>query len=66
MPALLHAATYPLTVVRVLVQCGYEPVAPVLSRDIFSRPVLVLPSFWTYGARPGAGGGRDAVSATLR
>ncbi|GBM29339.1 Mitochondrial carrier 2 [Araneus ventricosus] len=42
------AAGYPLDYVKVLIQIGHEPIAPVPCRTMFGRPALALPGAFTY------------------
>ncbi|XP_038663246.1 mitochondrial carrier homolog 2 isoform X1 [Scyliorhinus canicula] len=44
----LTVLSHPLMFVKVLIQVGHEPIAPVMGRNIFRRPVLQLPGLFTY------------------
>ncbi|OWA51997.1 putative Mitochondrial carrier-like protein 2 [Hypsibius exemplaris] len=42
------ALFHPFACARVLMDLGYEPVAPTLSRTLFGKPCLVLPNITSY------------------
>ncbi|XP_048401764.1 mitochondrial carrier homolog 2 isoform X1 [Stegostoma tigrinum] len=44
----LTVFSHPLMYVKLLIQVGHEPIAPVMGRNIFRRPVLQLPGLFTY------------------
>ncbi|XP_067902005.1 mitochondrial carrier homolog 2 isoform X2 [Heterodontus francisci] len=44
----LTVLSHPLMYVKVLIQVGHEPMAPVMGRNIFGRPVLQLPGLFSY------------------
>ncbi|XP_072448000.1 mitochondrial carrier homolog 2 isoform X1 [Chiloscyllium punctatum] len=44
----LTVLSHPLMYVKLLIQVGHEPIAPVMGRNIFRRPVLQLPGLFTY------------------
>ncbi|XP_062550121.1 mitochondrial carrier homolog 2 [Armigeres subalbatus] len=43
-------ALHPLEYAKVLMQIGFEPVAPVPGRTLFGRPTMVLPNVFQYAA----------------
>lgn len=45
----VQAAFHPFQYAKVLIQLGYEPIAPHPGRTFFGRPVLVLPNIFKYG-----------------
>lgn len=42
-------ALHPLEYAKVLMQIGFEPIAPVPGRTLFGRPTMVLPNVFQYG-----------------
>ncbi|XP_063698524.1 mitochondrial carrier homolog 2 [Culicoides brevitarsis] len=44
----VSSALHPFEYAKVLMQIGFEPIAPVPGRTIFGRPAYVLPNIFTY------------------
>lgn len=45
----VSAALHPLDYSKVLIQLGYEPIAPVPGRSILGKSIMVLPNIFQYG-----------------
>lgn len=45
----VQAALHPFQYAKVLIQLGYEPIAPRPGRTFFGKHVLVLPNIFKYG-----------------
>lgn len=45
----VQAALHPFQYAKVLIQLGYEPIAPRPGRTFFGKQVLVLPNIFKYG-----------------
>ncbi|XP_066932581.1 mitochondrial carrier homolog 2-like [Clytia hemisphaerica] len=45
----LKAVAHPLTYIKVLIQVGHEPIAPVKTTTLFGKTVYRLPNFIQYG-----------------
>lgn len=46
----VQAALHPFQYAKVLIQLGYEPIAPHPGRTFFGKNVLVLPNIFKYGS----------------
>lgn len=48
----VQSALHPFEYAKVLIQLGYEPIAPRPGRTIFGKDVLVLPNIFKYSKYP--------------
>lgn len=46
----VSTALHPLEYAKVLMQIGFEPIAPVPGRTLFGKPTMVLPNVFQYAA----------------
>ncbi|KAF5306049.1 hypothetical protein FQR65_LT18614 [Abscondita terminalis] len=45
---IISTASHPLEYAKVLIQIGYEPIAPIPTTTLFGKPALKLPNIFEY------------------